>query len=145
MIQQIHHTAFSVKDLDRSLRFYQDLLGMRLDWRIDHRQSKMLEKIVALVEVDVSYAMLSGWGARIELFQYHSPAGRPYPEDQPICDHGITHLGFEVKGIDAFYQQLKDQGVRFNSPPLVVREGVKAAYFHDPDGITLELIEYGVA
>ena len=142
MIQQIHHTALSVKDLDRSIRFYRDLLGMRLDWRIDHRKSKELEKIVGLNDVDLSYAMLSGWGGRIELFQYHSPAGRPHPEYKPICDHGITHLGFEVKSIDAFYQQLKDQGVRFNSPPLLVREGVKAAYFHDPDGITLEIIEY---
>ena len=40
MILQIHHTAFSVKDLERFIRFYQDLLAMRLDWRIDHRQSK---------------------------------------------------------------------------------------------------------
>jgi catechol 2,3-dioxygenase-like lactoylglutathione lyase family enzyme len=105
MIQQIHHPALSVKDLDRSLRFYRDLLGMRLDWRIDHRKSKELEKIVGLNDVDISYAMLSGWRARIELFQYHSPAGRPYPENKPVCDPGITHMAFEVKGIDAFCQQ----------------------------------------
>jgi catechol 2,3-dioxygenase-like lactoylglutathione lyase family enzyme len=142
MIKQFHHTAISVSDLDRSIHFYRDLLGMKLEWRIDHRRSPALEKVVGLENVDVSYAMLSGWGARIEVFEYHSPAGRPYPETRPVCDHGITHMAFQVEEIDDLFQRLKSQGVRFNSPPQLVREGVKAAYFHDPDGITLEMVEY---
>ena len=70
-----HHTAISVTDLDRSIDFYRDLLGMKLEWRIDHKKSEALERIVGLKNVDVSYAMLSGWGGRLELFQYHSPEG----------------------------------------------------------------------
>jgi len=142
MIKHFHHTAISVSDLDRSIHFYRDLLGMKLDWRIDHRRSPALEKVVGLGNVDVSYAMLSGWGTKIEVFEYHSPAGLLYPENRPVCDHGITHMAFQVEKIDELYQRLKSQGVRFNSPPQIVREGVKAAYFHDPDGITLEIVEY---
>ncbi len=142
MIKLMHHTAITVTDLDRSIRFYCDQLGFKLDWRVDHRRSEPLEKVLALENVDVSYAMVSGWGGRIELFQYHSPLGQPYPPDKPVNDRGITHFAFQVEGIDLLYEKLVADGVRFNAPPLVVRQGVKATYFHDPDGITLELVEY---
>jgi len=141
-IKLFHHTAISVMDIDRSIRFYRDVLGMTLDWRIDHRKSEALERVVGLKDVDVSYAMLSGWGGRVEIFQYHSPEGLPYPSDKPVCDRGITHFGFQVEEIDNLYEKLLSHGVRFNSPPQVIRPGVKAAYFHDPDGVTVELVQY---
>jgi len=142
VIKLFHHTAISVTNLDRSIQFYRDLLGMTLEWRIDHRRSEGLEEVVGLKNVDVSYAMLSGWGGRIELFQYHSPKGEPYPADKPVSDKGITHIAFQVEDIDGLYEKLVGRGIRFNSPPQVLREGVKAAYFHDPDGVTLEIIQY---
>ncbi len=141
-IKLFHHTAISVTDLDRSIHFYRDLLGMTLEWRIDHRKNEALEKVLALKNVDVSYAMLSGWGGRVEIFQYHSPEGQPFPPDKPVCDGGITHFGFQVEDIDGHYEKLLGQGVRFNTAPQVIRPGVKATYFHDPDGITLELVQY---
>ena len=137
-----HHTAISVTDLDRSIHFYRDLLGMTVEWRIDHRKNEALEKVLALKNVDVSYAMLSGWGGRVEIFQYHSPEGQPFPPDKPVCDRGITHFGFQVEDIDGLYEKLLGQGVRFNTSPQVIRPGVKATYFHDPDGMTLELVQY---
>jgi len=142
MIILFHHTAISVTDLDRSIYFYCDLLGMKLEWRIDHKKSEALEKVVGLKHVDVSYAMLSGWGGRLELFQYHSPVGQSYPPNKPVCDKGITHFAFQVEDIDGLYEKLISLGVRFNAPPQVIREGVKATYFNDPDGITLELVQY---
>jgi catechol 2,3-dioxygenase-like lactoylglutathione lyase family enzyme len=142
MIKLLHHTGISVTDIDRSIRFYCNLLGMKLEWRIDHKQGEVFEKVVGLKNVDVSYAMISGWGGRIELFQYHSPEGQPYPPDKPVCDKGITHLGFQVEDIDGLCETLVAQGVRFNSSPLTIRPGVKAVYFHDPDGVTLEFVQY---
>jgi len=142
MIMALHHTALSVSDLDRSIEFYRDVLGMTLVWRIDHRKSESLEKVVRLKNVDVSYGMLSGWEGRIELFQYHFPVGEPYPPDKPVSDKGITHFAFEVKNIDVLFKKLVACGVRFNSPPMEVRPGVKAVYFHDPDGITIEFVQY---
>ncbi len=142
MIQAFHHTAISVSDLERSIQFYRDILGMNLEWRSNRRRNERLEKVLALKNVDVSYAMLSGWGGRIEIFQYHSPEGDPFPHDKPVCDHGITHVAFQVSEIEDLYKKLADEGVRFNSPPQEVRPGVKAAYFHDPDGISLEIVQY---
>ncbi len=141
-IKSFHHTAISVTEMDRSIHFYCELLGMNLEWRIDHKRGEALEKVVGLENVDVSYAMLSGWGGRLELFQYHSPPGQPYPPDKPVCDQGITHFGFQVDEIDALYEKLVALEVRFNTPPQVIRPGVKATYFHDPDGITVEFVQY---
>lgn len=141
-IKSFHHTAISVKDLDRSIHFYSNLLGMKLEWRIDHRKSEALEKVVGLKNVDVSYAMLSGWGGRLEIFQYHSPEGKPLPPGWPVCDKGVTHFGFEVEAIDALYEKLVAEGVRFNTAPQTIRDGVRATYFHDPDGITVEFVQY---
>jgi catechol 2,3-dioxygenase-like lactoylglutathione lyase family enzyme len=141
-IKSFHHTGISVTDLDRSIRFYCNLLGMTLDWRIDHKRGEAFEKVVGLPNVDVSYAMLSGWGGRLELFQYHSPSRLPYPPDKPVCDKGITHFGFQVEEIDGLYEKLRGQGVRFNTPPQVIRPGVKVTYFHDLDGVTVEFVQY---
>ena len=141
-IKSFHHTAISVTDLNRSLDFYCNLLGMKMDWRIDHKRGEAFEKVVGLKNVDVSYAMLSGWGARLELFQYHSPPGEPFPPDKPVSDRGITHFAFQVEDIDDLYEKLVVRGVRFNAPPQTIRPGVRAAYFHDPDGVTVEFVQY---
>ncbi len=142
MILSIHHTGISVMDLDRSISFYRDLIGMELLWRIDHKRGEALEKVLGLKEVDASYAMLEGRGGRIELFQYHSPMGVPHPPEGPVCDNGITHVAFQVEGIQEVYRRLKEAGVRFHSEPQDVREGVTAAHMRDPDGIVVELVEY---
>jgi len=142
MIKSLHHTAISVTDLDQSIHFYRDILGMTFEWRLEHRGGDALERVVGLKNVDVSYAMLSGWGGRIELFQYHSPQGLPYPQERPVNDHGITHVGFQVDDIEGLYKKMVGHGVRFNSPPQEIRPGVKVAYFHDPDGVTLEILQY---
>jgi len=141
-IKSFHHTAISVTDLNRSLDFYCNLLGMKMNWRIDHKSGEAFEKVVGLRNVDVSYAMLSGWGGRLELFQYHSPPGQPFPQDKPVSDRGITHFAFEVEDIDDLYEKLVIRGVRFNAPPQTIRLGVRAAYFHDPDGVTVEFVQY---
>ena len=125
MIKALHHTAISVSDLDKSIQFYCNLLGMTLEWRMDHRQGDPLERVVGMKNVDVSIALLSGWGSRIELLQYHSPKGKPYPAEKLQCDQGIIHLAFQVENIEDRYKKLLAQGVQFNAPPLVLRPGVK--------------------
>lgn len=142
MSPEVHHTGMSVTDLERSIVFYRDLLGMRLLWRLEHRKGQALEKVLGLSQVDVSYAMLESSGGRLELFQYHSPQGRPHPPDRPVCDRGITHVAFQVEDLQKVYERLQEAGVRFHSEPQLVREGVRVAYMRDPDGIVVELVEY---
>ena len=136
-----HHVAISVRDMDRAIRFYCGLLGFEVDWDMDHRGGDRLGAVVGLPDPDVRIAMLKGYGARIELFQYYRPEGEA-PEAARQCDFGLTHFALTVRGIDDIYASLVSQGVEFNCPPQDLRPGVRATYMKDPENNTVELVQY---
>jgi catechol 2,3-dioxygenase-like lactoylglutathione lyase family enzyme len=135
------HVAISVKDMDRELRFYREVLGFAVDFDIDHRKEEKLARVVGMPGADLRTVMLQGYGFRVELIQYYFPRGQDRtPQRQ--CDFGLIHFSFSVKNIEEIYQRLLANGLHFNCPPQIVRPGVKATYFQDPEGITIELAEY---
>jgi catechol 2,3-dioxygenase-like lactoylglutathione lyase family enzyme len=136
-----HHVAISVADLDQALRFYRDLLGFQVDWDRDHFRGEVLSKIVGMDGAEAHVVMLKGYGLRVELFKYYTPEGKRR-EPQRQCDFGLTHLALSVKNIHPLYERLLKAGVHFNCPPQNVRPGVWATYMKDPEGVTLELVEY---
>jgi catechol 2,3-dioxygenase-like lactoylglutathione lyase family enzyme len=141
MIRGIHHTAISTADLERSLRFYRDLLGFKevltSGWE---RGAERADKITGLKDSSAKLVMLTAGNAYIELFQYSSPEARPGDPHRPACDHGITHLCLEVRDINAEYERLKSAGMVFHCPPQDMA-GVSATYGRDPDGNIVELLE----
>ena len=93
-----HHVAISVRDMDKALRFYRDLLGFDVDWERDHYTGEAMARVVGLGGADARVVMLKGYGARVELFKYYTPAGEDGgPKRQ--CDFGLTHLALTVKKI----------------------------------------------
>ena len=144
MVTGIHHTSLVVSDLERSLKFYRDLLGMTV--AIDVEMSgEMLDLEVALSGARVRVVELDPGGRApyLELLQYYSPAGKPFPSDARCCDVGMPHIAFLVPDIQDMYQRLSQQGVRFTAPPQYVDagafQGCRTAYCYDPDGIVVEL------
>jgi glyoxylase I family protein len=77
----------------------------------------------------------------VELFRYYSPTGRGRRPNRQ-CDFGLTHFALCVKNIHQIYERLLKAGVQFNCPPQKLRPGVCATYRKDPEGVTIELIEY---
>jgi len=142
MIRGVHHTAISTGNLDRALAFYRDLLGFRVlfeeAWPVG---TETADKITGLQDSAARSVMLHAGNAVIELFQYESPAPRPSDPQRPVCDHGITHICFDVRDIDAEYERLKAAGMRFHCPPQDVGVGQKTTYGRDPDGNVIELQE----
>jgi len=137
----VHHLAMAVPDMDKALGFYRDLLGFTVDWDMDHRSGEPLSRVVGLEAADARVVMLKGHGLRLELFHYYHPRGRdPGPRRQ--CDFGLTHFALQVKDVDQVYRRLSAAGVEFNCPPQVLRPGAKATYLRDPEGVTIELIQY---
>jgi glyoxylase I family protein len=137
MIKSVHHTSLSVSDLERSKSFYVGLLGMEFV-REGELSGPVMEKIVGLDKAHMKFAFVKMGPAVLEIFQYITPQGKNIP--QPQCNIGIIHLAFEVEGIENVYEDLRSKGVKFVSPPQMVRTA-KAAYFFDPDGITIEIFE----
>jgi catechol 2,3-dioxygenase-like lactoylglutathione lyase family enzyme len=136
-----HHVAISVRDMDRALRFYRDLLGFEVDWERENYTGEMFAKVVGLQSAGARVVMLKGYGARIELFHYRTPAGEECGARRQ-CDFGLTHFALMVKGVDELYKRLSETGVSFNCPPQNVRPGVWATYMKDPEGNTIELVQY---
>jgi catechol 2,3-dioxygenase-like lactoylglutathione lyase family enzyme len=136
------HVAISVRDMDRALHFYRDLLGFELDWELDHVSHEIVDKIVGLKEVDAHMAMLSGYGTRLEFFHYYNPTGEECaPRRQ--CDFGITHICLHVEDVRGTYDRLVEKGVEFHSPPQNRRPDGWVTYMKDPEGVVVELLNRG--
>jgi catechol 2,3-dioxygenase-like lactoylglutathione lyase family enzyme len=136
-----HHVAMAVRDMDRIVAFYRDRLGFEVDWEKPLYSGESLSRVVGLENAAARVVMLKGCGGRMELFQYKTPADATSRGGRQ-CDFGLTHLALEVKGIHDLYARLLKAGVPFNCPPQNLRPGVWATYMKDPEGNTVELVEY---
>lgn len=140
MLNSVNHTAISVADMERSLAFYRDLLGMKVAMDIEAK-AEQLGVIVGLPGAKTRIVMLDAGNVRIELFQYRNPVGEPIQEGRRQCDNGLTHIAFNITDMDGMCSQLKAKGIRFYSEPQSMRGEMKVVYFKDPDGVTLEFME----
>ena len=151
MISAIDHINFVVSDLERSVRFYTELLGFRESKRA-HLEGEWIEKIVGLKRVvaDVVFIIAPAGEPRIELLCYKTPEGESIPANSLANTVGIRHIAFRVDDIHASAKKLRDAGVKLLGDPVIVPETVVThdaghkmlCYFHDPDGILLEITEY---
>ncbi|MBN2570158.1 MAG: VOC family protein [Deltaproteobacteria bacterium] len=140
MIRDVRHTGVVVADLEASLHFYRDLLGFRIVKQMEET-GKYIDTVLSLRDVEVTTVKLSSpSGQMIELLKYHShPAVQTVRE---ICEIGISHIALTVDNLDVEYKKLKDQGIRFNSPPQVSPDGyAKVAFCRAPEGTFVELVE----
>ena len=140
-----HHTGFTVSDIERSIVFYLDTLGMTLVSR-QEGQPPYLAVVTGFPNVYLKTAFLNATPDSehvLELLEYtsHPALATPRETNRP----GNAHLCLRVNDIHALYQELSAQGVHFISPPEPITSGVNsgaiACYFRDPDGFTLELVQ----
>jgi len=119
------HTMVRVTDLEKSLRFYCDALGLREVRRYDNEQGRF------------TLVFLSAPGdesAQVELTYNWDP------EEYGI-GRAFGHLAYQVDDIYAACQRLADHGVTINRPP---RDG-RMAFVRSPDNISIELLQKGAA
>jgi catechol 2,3-dioxygenase-like lactoylglutathione lyase family enzyme len=143
MIRGVHHTSRTVSDMDRSLAFYRDLLGMAVVVDTE-MEGPMLEREVAMPGAHLRFVLLdTGGPTRLELLQYYAPDGAPLPADASPADVGAHHVALLVDDLRTAHEQLDAAGVEFTWPPQQVDagdfEGHWTAYCYDPDGLIVEL------
>jgi catechol 2,3-dioxygenase-like lactoylglutathione lyase family enzyme len=131
-----------VADIERSISFYQDVLGLELLERIECPSESKLGEIVGLPNCDARIAKLQSGNIILELFEYCKPRGNKISPSLTQADNGFTHIGFSSNNIHNDYAKLKKQGVRFYSEPIEYRPNVWNAYFYGPDGETCELRQF---
>jgi catechol 2,3-dioxygenase-like lactoylglutathione lyase family enzyme len=148
-ILDVWHTSFTVSDLDRSVVFYRDVLGLQLRQRQD-QDNEYTRRLVGYRDASLRVAQFGlpadsrqRSGHILELVEYLAPIGHVL--DLATANVGVAHLAFEVEDLFSMYARLKDADVSFVSEPVDITEGVnrggRTVYFRDPDGITLEMVE----
>ena len=151
MIVSIDHINLVVSDLERSVDFYTNVLGFRETQRAE-LEGEWIETIIGLetVKASVAYVVSPAGQPRLELLQYHSPIGDGFQANSIPNTLGLRHLALSVDNIDSAVQRLREAGTELLSRPVVVPTDVIQhstgqkilCYFHDPDGVLLELTEY---
>jgi catechol 2,3-dioxygenase-like lactoylglutathione lyase family enzyme len=142
VIKKIDHINISVTDLEKSKKFFVEIIG----FKVKHEgvlQGEWIDKVVGLKNINAKYVQLSIAGAEtnLELIQYFNPIGEKDEKINQANQIGFRHLAFEVKEIEKIHQNIKNFGVRI-SEIQVYNVTKKLCYFEGPDEIILELCEY---
>ncbi len=120
---QLLHTSITVKDMDESISFYTEKLGMKLASR---REIKQTNAEIAFLEIE-------GTDHRIELTWWKDK--NDYTEGDQL-----DHLAFGVKDLQATVDAMRKEGVDIAKEPYSLGSS-RIAFIKDPNGIWLELIE----
>jgi catechol 2,3-dioxygenase-like lactoylglutathione lyase family enzyme len=138
-----NHVSVTAADLDRSLGFYADVVGLQLLGR-GETDAEHVRLQTGFPDLRLRWAELSfGRGQVLELFEYLTPRGTPL--HARTCDPGCVHFALEVDDLERLYERLVTAGVRTRSKPVSIAtgnwQGAKALYALDPDGVTVEFVE----
>jgi len=141
----IDHTAITVWNTDASLKFYRDLLGMRVIGESENygtEQEHLNNVFGARLRIT---ALRGAFGPGIELLEYLSPRdGRPFPSDEHANDLVHRQTVLVSRDADAATRALRENRVNFVSPGVVLNPNTdlgfnKALIVRDPDGHAIEI------
>lgn len=125
LFSQMHHIAIIASDYQKAREFYVEKLGfpvLRENYREDRGDWKL----------DLRFG-----DGELELFILPGAPARPsYPEAR-----GLRHLAFRVDDVEAAVGELEARGIECEPVRLDPYSGRRFTFFHDPDGLPLELHE----
>jgi len=123
-VGKLLHTRYRVNDLDRTVKFYKDVLGLEEVRR--HKSPRGSELV---------FMQSPGSEEQIELC--HFPNSGPV-QVQP----DLTHLAFEVESLEEFGKHLAKHGLKYSDGPIYKEDGSGGFAFIDaPEGYEIELIQ----
>lgn len=134
---QSHHVGVVVTDLQESVSFYRDTLGLSVTAEFTLAEDG-IGTAIGVDGVAGDFVHLDAGGTRVELIEYSPSGDESRPEN--IHQPGAMHLGFSVEDIEAFYDTLP-AGVEPLSEPQTVEAGSEILFFTDPDGNFVEVVE----
>ena len=134
------HTGIIVKNMDLSLKFYKDLLGLEIIQDFTD-SSDYINKITGIINGTAHFVKLKMQDNTVlELLEY--PTHRTEPHGLSIINVGIAHIALRVDSAEKMYHYLKTNGVNVLSEPVLSSEGFAKVFFClDPDNVRVELVE----
>ena len=136
----MNHTGFVVRDLDKAVAFYRDVVGLNHKGSFES-EGGPISQLLGYDNVRLKGAQIdTGEGHVLELLQYVHPVGADRDSEERST-LGASHLAFIVDDIDQTYQKLIDNGAKKLNPPVQLNERIRSCYLQDPDGNWLEFAE----
>lgn len=123
MIKKYLHTRFRVSDMEKSLHFYTQVLGLHL-----------IERKTSPRGSHLAFLQAPGTDSEIELCSFPSSGKVEVAED-------LVHLAFEVENIDKCVQKLKQAGLPITDGPTTTSSGTTFIFTEDPDKYEIELMQ----
>jgi len=117
------HTRYRVNDLEKTVKFYRDILGLE---EVRRNTSPRGSELVFLRVPGSDY-----------LFEFTRFPGSGPVQVQP----DLTHLAFEVDNLEEFSWHLERHGLKFSDGPTTSSTGTKFAFIDAPEGYEIELIQ----
>ena len=132
-----HHVGVTVTDLDRTIEFYREVLGLDVLDRFTVSGDAFSEG-VGVEGATGSFAHLDADGARIELVEYE-PEGEARSAET-VNQPGAKHLGLSVADLDRFYAELPEDAETV-SEPQTTESGTRILFLRDPEDNLVEVVE----
>src|SRR3954465_14986997 len=124
-VKKLLHTRYRVNDLEKSVRFYVDVLGLKEVRR--HKSPRGSELV---------FLKAPGSEELIEVCYF--------PSSGPVqVQTDLTHLAFQVDSLEEFGKHLAKHGIKYSDGPIMKESGGGFAFIDAPEGYEIELIQRG--
>ncbi|MCI0526469.1 MAG: VOC family protein [Nitrospira sp.] len=123
MVKKLLHTRMRVNNMEETLRFYKDILGLEV---VERKRSPRGS--------DLAFLKVPDSDELIELCSFPASGKVQVPED-------LVHLAFEVDDLDLTIAYLKEKGIPITDGPTVTSSGNRFCFIDAPDKYEIELIE----
>ncbi|MFJ6321515.1 MULTISPECIES: VOC family protein [unclassified Rhizobium] len=137
-VTKLGHIGLTVRDIDRSVAFYERYLGMRLTEKFEYPEEKIGHGVAvaagAFVRCDVTHHELSIFRMRKDILPDDAP-------DAPRFGFGLHHIAFELgsaEDLKALFVKMRDDGVEIVNSRKGGPGNQPRFYARDPDGNLLE-------
>lgn len=148
LVTAVESVGFTVRDLERSLAFFTDVLGFAQVSDVEVTGSEY-EQLQGVFGLRMRVVRLRLGAEELELTEYLAPRGRALPADARSHDRWFQHLAIITNDMPRAYQWLRQHQVEHVSPgpqrlPAWNKNagGIQAFYFKDPDGHALEILQF---
>ena len=125
MVKKLLHTRYRVADLERTITFYRDVLGLEMTRRSTSPRGS-----------ELVFFKAPGSSEEIEICKYD--ASGPV-----VVGPDLTHLAFEVEDMEAFAKHSAALGYPLSDGPTKTSSGSVIAFVDAPEGYEVELIQHG--
>ncbi|MDR1514178.1 MAG: VOC family protein [Synergistaceae bacterium] len=139
----VNHISVTVSNIDRSVKFYTEIMGMTLDNIRYGVDLEYIRKVTGYPDGILHVAFMTCPGIRLELIQYVQPKGQALD----VSPHNTcsSHICFSTTDAHKAYELCQGKGIMTKNPPTLIDSGPStgavAFYLLDPDRYNLEIYQ----